>query len=82
MAQIVEREDEYVHVQFRDPDAFQTVREPNWAQWVAWSVSSSARVRIGKERGCEEWTVQSVLVDGEESLAREQAEEIAEKIDA
>jgi len=81
-AKAVEQEGEYVTVRFRDPDVFQTVREPNWAQWVAGYVSSGARVRVGKEPESEKWTVQSVLVEHHvgETRAREQAKRIAEKI--
>jgi hypothetical protein len=80
----VERGDEYVHVRFRDPDEFQTIRTPEWAQWVAQSVSEGAEVRTGKEPDSEEWTVQSVLFEqhvGEEQ-ALEQARTIVEKIDS
>jgi hypothetical protein len=80
----VETEDEYVHVRFRDPDEFQTIRTPDWAQEVAESVSEGAEVRTGQEENSEEWDVQSVLVDkhvGEEK-AQEQAQEIVAKINS
>ena len=80
--QSVETEDEYIHVRFRDPDEFDTIRTPDWAQNAAESVSEGAEVRTGDEEGNDDWEVQSVLVEkhvGEEK-AREQAKEIVEKI--
>lgn len=78
----VETEDEYVHVRFRDPDEFDTIRTPDWAQNAAESVSEGAEVRTGDEEGNDDWEIQSVLIEkhvGEEK-AREQAREIVEKI--
>ena len=80
--QSVETEDEYIHVRFRDPDTFDTIRTPDWAQNAAESVSEGAEVRTGDEEGNDDWEVQSVLIEkhvGEEK-AREQAKEIVEKI--
>ena len=80
--QSVETEDEYIHVRFRDPDMFDTIRTPDWAQNAAESISEGAEVRTGDEEGNDDWEVQSVLVEkhvGEEK-AREQAKEIVEKI--
>jgi len=80
--QAVETEDDYVHVRFRDPDEFETIRTPNWAENAAQDVSEGAEVRTGKEEGSDDWEVQSVLIKrsvGEEK-AREQATEIVEKI--
>lgn len=80
----VETEDEYVHVRFRDPDRYDEIRTPDWAKNPAESVSEGAEVRTGRIEGEDDWEVQSVLVDehvGEEK-AREQAEEIAEKIES
>ncbi len=77
----VETEDDYVHVRYRDPDQFETIRTPDWADEVSDSVSEGSEVRMGK-REDGDWEVQSVLVDkhvGEEK-AREQADEIVEKI--
>ncbi|NIB99565.1 hypothetical protein [Halobacterium sp. R2-5] len=77
----VETEDDYVHVRYRDPDQFETIRTPDWADEVSDSVSEGSEVRMG-EREDGDWEVQSVLVDkhvGEEK-AREQADEIVEKI--
>lgn len=80
----VETEDEYIHVRFRDPDAFETIRTPDWAKDPAESVSKGSEVRTGRREGSDEWEVQSVLIKksvGEEK-AREQATEIVEKIES
>lgn len=81
--QAVETENEYIHVRFRDPDRYEAIRTPDWAENAAESVSHGAEVRTGKREGSDDWEVQSVLVKknvGEEK-AREQATEIIEKIE-
>ena len=78
----VETEDDYIHVRFNDPDQYDEIRTPDWAEEPAQSVSEGAEVRTGRKEGDDDWEVQSVLIDkhvGEEK-AREQAEEIVEKI--
>lgn len=80
----VETEDDYIHVRFRDPDRFSDIRTPDWAENPAQSVSEGSKVRMGDEEGNDDWEVVSVLVDkhvGEEK-AREQAQEIVEKIES
>ena len=80
----VETSDDYRHVQFRDPDEFDTIRTPDWAANAAQSVSEGAEVRTGKEKDSDDWTVESVLIDkhvGEET-ARDEAREIVEKIES
>lgn len=80
--QSVETEDDYIHVRFRDPDQYETIRTPDWAKEPAESVSEGAEVRTGEEDGSDDWEVQSVLIKktvGEEK-AKEQAKEIVEKI--
>ena len=82
--QTVEEGDEYIHVRFRDPDEFDEIRTPDWAQEVAESVSTGAEVRTGHRNDGDEWEIQSVLVKknvGTEK-AREQAVKIAEKIES
>jgi hypothetical protein len=82
--QTVDTEDEYIHVRFRDPDQFDTIRTPDWAANAAESVSEGAEVRTGKREDSDDWEVQSVLVKkavGEEK-AREQAKEIVEEIES
>lgn len=74
--------DEYVHVRFRDPDQFETIRTPDWAQEAAESVVSGSEVRTGKRPEADEWDVQSVLIPkgiGEEE-AKESAVQIVQKI--
>jgi len=78
----VETEDEYVHVRFQDPDLFEKIRTPDWAQEAADSVSRGSEVRTGKLPDSDDWEIQSVLIEksvGEEK-AREQAQAIVEKI--
>ena len=80
----VETEDEYIHVRFRDPDQFEEIRTPDWAEQPARSVSSGSEVRMGKEQGGDDWKVEAVLIKksvGEEKAA-EQATKIAEKIES
>ncbi|MFC4551945.1 MULTISPECIES: hypothetical protein [Halorussus] len=80
----VETEDEFIHVRFRDPDEFDQIRTPDWAANAARDVSEGAEVRTGKEKDSDEWEVQSVLIEKSvgEDEAREQAEEIVEKIES
>ncbi|KYH24864.1 hypothetical protein HAPAU_32410 [Halalkalicoccus paucihalophilus] len=80
--QSVETEDEYIHVRFRDPDQYETIRTPDWAKEPAESVSEGAEVRTGQTEDSDDWEVQSVLIKknvGEEK-AKEQAKEIVDKI--
>lgn len=81
--QAVETEDDYIHVRYRDPDDFETIRTPDWADDVSDSVSEGSEVRTGKREGSDDWEVQSVLIDKHvgEQKAREQADEIIEKIE-
>lgn len=79
----VETEDDYIHVRYRNPDEFETIRTPDWADNASDSVSEGSEVRTGKREGSDDWKVQSVLIDkhaGEET-AREKADEILEKIE-
>lgn len=81
-AQKVELEGEYFHVRFNDPEDFDKIRTPDWAENVANSVSSGAEVRMGDIKGNDDWTVQSVLIKKQagEEKALEQAEKIVEKL--
>jgi len=82
--QSVDTEDDYIHVRFRDPDQYETIRTPEWAKQPAESVSESAEVRTGKREDGDDWEVQSVLIEkhvGEEK-AREQAKAIVDKIES
>lgn len=82
--EMVDTEDDYVHVRFRDPDEFDTIRTPDWAKDPAESVSEGAEVRTGKRESSDDWELQSVLIPAEvdEDTARDQAREIAEKIES
>ena len=80
----VETEDDYIHVRFNDPDEYDQIRTPDWAEEAAQSVSESAEVRTGRREDGDDWEVQSVLVDkhvGEEK-AKEQARDIVDKIES
>lgn len=80
----VDTEDEYIHVRFRDPDQFDEIRTPDWAENPAHSVSEGSEVRMGKESGDDDWKVESVLIKqtvGEEK-AQAQANEIVDKIES
>jgi hypothetical protein len=82
-ANSVETEDEYIHVRYRDPDEFETIRTPDWADNVSDSVSEGSEVRTGKRADSDDWSVQSVLIKRNvgEDKAREQADEIVRKIE-
>ncbi len=80
--QSVDTEDDYIHVRYRDPDEFDTIRTPDWADHASDAVSEGSEVRMGKRDGSDDWAVQSVLIKqsvGEEK-AREQAEKIVRKL--
>lgn len=76
----VELEGEYYHVRFNDPDKYEAIRTPEWADKVSDSVSEGSEVRMGKLD--DDWEVQSVLISKEvgEDKAKDQAQEIVEKI--
>lgn len=80
----VEPEDEYIHVRFRDPDQFDEIRTPDWAEDPAHSVSEGSEVRMGQEEGSDDWQVESVLIEKNvgEDKAEDQAKEIVEKIES
>ena len=82
--QMVDTEDDYIHVRFRDPDEFDEIRTPDWAANAASDVSDGAEVRTGKEKDGDDWEVQSVLVKKSvgEDKAKEQASQIVEKIES
>ncbi len=83
-AKSVETEDEYIHVRYRDPDEFDAIRTPDWADNVSDSVSEGSEVRMGKRADSDDWAVQSVLIDKDvgEDQARDDADEILRKIEA
>jgi len=77
-------EDEYIHVRYRDPDQFDQIRTPDWADRVSDSVSEGSEVRMGKRDASDDWVVQSVLIQKNvgEQKAREQADEIIREIES
>jgi len=80
----VEQGEGYIHVQYRDPDDFETIRTPEWADDVSDSVSQGSEVRTGKRENSDDWEVQSVLLQKNlgEKKAREQADAILRKIES
>ena len=80
----VELEGEYYHVRFNDPEIFDMIRTPDWADRVSDSVSRGSEVRMGKLKDEDDWTVQSVLIEKHagKDKAQEQAEKIVEKIES
>jgi hypothetical protein len=79
-AQTVERGDDYYHVRYRDPDDFDEIRTPDWAEEPAGSVVEGAEVRTGDEHGNEDWTVQSVLVPVDSVSGEDDARNAAQRI--
>lgn len=78
----VEEGSEYIHVRFNDPDKFDKIRTPDWADKASDSVSEGSEVRMGQMEDSDDWTVQAVLIRknvGEEK-AKEKAKQIVEKI--
>lgn len=59
---MVERGDEYIHVRFRDPNAFEMIRTPDWAAHAAQDIAPGAEVRTGRVHGSGEWQTESVLI--------------------
>ncbi|GAB3666948.1 hypothetical protein [Halopiger thermotolerans] len=80
----VETEDDYIHVRFRDPDRYDEIRTPDWAEEPAASISTGSEVRTGRVKGEEDWEITSVLIQKNvgEDKAKEQAKEIVEKIES
>ena len=53
-------EDEYIHVRFRDPDEFDEIRTPDWAENAASDVAEGAEVRTGKLKDEDDWLLAGV----------------------
>ncbi|WP_225336018.1 hypothetical protein [Halomicrobium urmianum] len=85
---ITEVTDDYYHVRFNDPDAFDTIRNPDWAENAATSVVEGTEVRTGHQEGGDDsdWEIQSILIPAsaasDEDDAIEQAEQVVEKIES
>jgi hypothetical protein len=80
----VTTEEEYIHVRYREPDQFERIRTPDWADRVSDSVSEGSEVRMGELKEADGWVVQSVLIKKNvgEAKAREQADEIIREIES
>ena len=82
----VEEGDDYYHVRYRNPDAFDEIRTPDWARNPAESVCEGSEVRTGHESGEDDWEVQSVLIPvdavADDDEAAEKAVGIVEKIES
>jgi hypothetical protein len=79
---ITETTDEYYHVRFNDPEKFDTIRTPDWAENAASSVTEGAEVRTGHREGDGEsdWEIRSVLVPTGEASAGRDATALAKQI--
>ncbi|NEU58454.1 hypothetical protein [Halorussus sp. MSC15.2] len=82
--EIVEETDDFIHVRFRDPDDFDAIRTPDWAENAASDVAEGAEVRTGKLKDEDDWLVESVLIPAgtDDEEAERRAEEIVEKIES
>lgn len=82
----VDQGDDYYHVRYRDPDEFDEIRTPDWAENAAGSVAEGSEVRTGHHEDGDDWSIQSVLVPvdavDDEDEAEDRAGEIVEKIDS
>jgi len=79
----VELEDKYYHIRFKDPEMFEIIRTPDWADTVSDSVVEGSEVRMGKKG--DEWMVESVLIPEkvkDEEKAKEKARKIIDKINS
>lgn len=75
-----EESDDYYHVRYRDPDEFDEIRTPDWAEQPAGSVSEGSEVRTGEKEGEDDWIVQSVLIPEDEADDEDEAAQIAQQI--
>lgn len=88
LPRVTEVTDEYYHVRYADPDEFDSIRTPDWAEKPASSVTEGAEVRTGHEAGGEEsdWRIQRILIptDSAENQndATSLAADIVEKIES
>ena len=84
-AETVDSGDDQYHITFRDPDGFDDIQMPDWAEEEATDVSDGASVRVGRIGGSDKWKVQRVHVAADavedENQAREVAREIGERIE-
>ena len=82
--QRVDLEDQYYHVRFNNPDKYDTIRTPDWADRVSDSISKGSEVRMGKLKDSDDWEVQSILIRREvgKEKSREQAKRIMNKLES
>lgn len=84
--QTVEVGDDYYHVRYRDPDEFDEIRTPDWADEASDSVVEGSEVRTGREDSTGDWEIQSVLVPVDavsgEDEARSMADGVVETIES
>lgn len=79
---IAETTDNYYHVRFKDPDKFDDVRTPDWAENAASSVVEGAEVRTGHQKNGDEsdWEIQSVLIPTDKATGEDDAITLAKQI--
>jgi len=70
---------DYTHYRFEEPDKFDVIRIPDWAENVAESIVEGAKVRMGKLKDSGDWVPQSVLIP-KEVAGRQDAVDIVGKI--
>lgn len=73
------RENGFIHVRYRPPSQFETIRTPEWAANVAASVAEGTKVRMGKTPAGN-WFVQSVLVPRKRGRSKNNATRVAGKV--
>ena len=87
LPRVTEVTDEYYHVRYADPDEFDSIRTPDWAENPASSVVEGAEVRTGHEAEGDdsEWRIQSILIPTNsaenQNDAKSLAADIVEKIE-
>lgn len=70
---------DYTHFRFEEPDKFDKIRVPDWAEKVADSVVDGAKVKMGRLEDSGDWVPQSVMIPKDVANA-EDASEIVSKI--
>lgn len=83
--EMIEESDNYYHIRYNDPEQFETIRTPDWAANAAQSVLRGSEVRTGKTKDEDDWQIESVLIpteDIDEDHAKEQAQQIIEKLES
>jgi len=79
---IADTTDNYYHVRFNDPEQFDDIRTPDWAENAASSVADDAEVRTGHDEDGDDsdWNIQSVLVPTDEADDNDEAVSMANDI--